>query len=47
MLGSNGVEKIIDLQLTPKEKEMFHRSVESVRELIDTLKNNNYFEDKR
>ncbi len=47
MLGSNGVEKIIDLQLTPKEKEMFHRSVESVRELIDTLKNNNYFEDKK
>ncbi len=47
MLGSNGVEKIIDLQLTPKEKEMFHRSVESVRELIDTLKNSNYFEDKK
>jgi len=46
MIGSNGVEKIIDLQLTPKEKEMFHRSVESVKELIDTLKAKNYFEDK-
>ncbi len=47
MLGSDGVEKIIELQLTPKEKEMFNRSVESVKELIDTLKSKDYFEDRK
>lgn len=43
MLGSDGVEKIIELQLTPREKDMFDRSVKSVQGLLDVLKKGNYF----
>ncbi len=46
-LGSNGVEEIIELQLTPREKEEFQRSVDSVKELIDVLESQNYFGDKQ
>jgi malate dehydrogenase len=44
MIGSEGIEKIIELQLTPKEKEMFDRSVESVRNLINKLREKKYLE---
>jgi len=46
-LGANGVEEIIELQLTPKERELFDRSVASVKELIDVLEEKKYFEDKK
>ena len=45
-LGENGVESILELQLTPREKEMFDRSVASVKELIDVLEAKNYFDKK-
>ncbi|MEK6945994.1 MAG: malate dehydrogenase [Nanoarchaeota archaeon] len=34
-LGRNGVEKIIELKLTDEEKEMFAKSVEHVKNLVD------------
>ena len=37
MLGTNGVEKIIELNLNKEQKELFTNSVSSVQELIDTL----------
>ena len=37
MLGANGVEKIIELNLDDKQKEMFKQSVNSVQGLVDTL----------
>ncbi len=43
MLGEDGVEEIIELQLTPRERELFDRSVQSVKELIDVLEKQNYF----
>lgn len=39
MLGSNGVEKIFELKLDDKQKELFDKSISSVKELIDTLEN--------
>ena len=38
ILGSKGVEKIIELELTTEEKSNFEKSVESVRELFDAAK---------
>lgn len=37
-LGSRGVEEIIELQLTPEEKEAFNKSADSVKSLIQELK---------
>lgn len=37
MLGSNGVEKIIELDLNEEQKEKFNKSISSVNELINTL----------
>lgn len=39
VLGKNGVEKIVELDLSSKQKEEFSKSVESVQSLINTLKN--------
>ncbi|MDX1296344.1 MAG: malate dehydrogenase, partial [Sulfurimonadaceae bacterium] len=44
MLGANGAEKIIEVTLDEKEKEMFAKSCASVQSLIDTLNKNNFFE---
>ena len=44
MLGKNGVEKIIELNLTEEQKGLFKKSVSSVKELVDTLNKNNFFE---
>jgi malate dehydrogenase len=41
VLGKNGVEKIIELDLTEKEKDEFHNSVNSVKNLIEKLENHN------
>lgn len=46
MMGANGAEKVIEVTLDEKEKEMFANSVASVQTLIDTLNNNNFFEGK-
>ena len=37
MLGSNGIEKIIELNLTEDQKILFKNSISSVKELADTL----------
>jgi len=39
MLGSNGVEKIIELNLDQKQKQLFENSITSVNGLIETLDN--------
>lgn len=44
MIGANGAEKVIEVTLDEKEKEMFANSVASVQTLIDTLDENNFFE---
>jgi malate dehydrogenase len=46
MLGANGAEKIIEVTLNDKEKEMFKRSCSSVQELIDSLNEHKFFEGK-
>ncbi len=43
MLGASGAEKIIEVTLDDKEKDMFARSCASVQELIDTLNENKFF----
>ncbi len=37
MLGSNGIEKVIELNLSKEQKAQFKKSVSSVQELVDTL----------
>jgi malate dehydrogenase len=39
MLGSNGIEKIIELNLKDEQKNQFSKSIASVKELVDTLEN--------
>ena len=38
IIGKNGVEKIIELELDDKEKENFQKSIESVKELFEAAK---------
>ena len=38
IIGSGGVEKIIELKLSPVEKENFEKSVEAVKELFNAAK---------
>ena len=44
VLGSNGVEKIIELDLDDETKAKFKISVDSIQEGIDVLKENGFFE---
>ncbi len=37
VLGSNGVEKIIELELTAQEKQDFQKSVDAVKELVSVM----------
>jgi malate dehydrogenase len=37
ILGSNGVERIIELQLTAEEKANFQKSVDAVKSLVKTM----------
>jgi len=39
VLGAAGVDKIIELQLTPQEKNMFDNSVSHVKQLVSQVKN--------
>ena len=38
IIGSKGVEKIIELELSSEEKENFKKSVETVRDLFNAAK---------
>ena len=38
IIGSGGVEKIIELKLSPNEKKNFEKSVEAVKELFNSAK---------
>lgn len=42
-LGKNGIEEILNIKLNNIQKEQFQKSVSSVKELIEKLKNNNIF----
>ncbi len=44
VLGANGVEKIIELELSPETKAKFQTSVNSIQEGIDILNENNFFD---
>jgi malate dehydrogenase len=37
-LGSNGVEQIIEVELTESEKEALKKSVDSVKALVEAMK---------
>jgi len=47
VLGANGIEKIVELPLNLSEQRLFANSVNSVNSLLDTLRNNNFFEEKK
>ena len=38
IIGSNGVEKIVELNLSSEEKENFKKSINSVQELFNAAK---------
>ncbi len=38
VIGSKGVEKIVEIELNPKEKKMFSNSVSAVKELVSSVK---------
>jgi malate dehydrogenase len=38
VIGANGVEKIVEVALDPSERQMFQKSVSSVRELVEACK---------
>ena len=42
IIGSGGVEKIIELKLSKEEKENFKKSVEAVKELFSVAKNRSF-----
>ncbi|MEF3191871.1 MAG: malate dehydrogenase [Campylobacterales bacterium] len=44
MIGANGAEKIVEVTLNDCERRMFAKSVASVKSLIDTLKEKNFFD---
>ena len=35
IIGSNGVEKVIEIDLSPTEKENFNKSIDSVKKLYE------------
>ncbi len=47
MLGRGGVEKIIEVSLNESEKTQFQGSVDSVKELINVLKEKQFFGEKK
>ena len=38
IIGSNGVEKIVEISLSEKEKKDFSKSIQSVRDLFEAAK---------
>ncbi len=47
VLGSCGVEQIVELELDDELKKKFRRSVESIQEGIDILEQNGFFSFKK
>jgi malate dehydrogenase len=43
VLGANGVEEVLEVTLTDKEREMFAHSVKSVQDMIQVLEENKFF----
>jgi len=43
MIGANGAEKIIEMTLSESQAERFSKSVVSVKEMLDTLKEQKFF----
>ena len=43
-LGANGVEKLFEMTLSEKQTEQFSKSVESVREMTNVLREKKYFD---
>ena len=43
-LGANGVEKLFEMTLTEGQKAKFAKSVESVKTMINVLKEKNFFD---
>jgi len=43
-LGANGVEKLFEMTLSEGQKRKFGASVNSVKEMINVLKENNFFD---
>ena len=43
-LGANGVEKLFEMTLSENQKKKFAKSVQSVRSMIDVLKEKNFFD---
>jgi malate dehydrogenase len=41
-LGSHGIESIMEIKLLPEEQTMLNKSIQTVQELIEVLKRNNY-----
>ena len=39
VIGSNGIEKVVELDLDDEEKKSFETSIEAVTELFDAAKN--------
>jgi malate dehydrogenase len=37
IIGSRGVEKIIEIKLTPDERKMFNKSIRAVKDLTKTI----------
>jgi malate dehydrogenase len=46
VLGRNGIEKVIELELLPDEKELLYQSARSVKEVMVALDDMNLFEQK-
>ncbi len=38
VIGANGVERVVEISLDPAEKQMFQKSVASVRSLVEACK---------
>jgi len=45
MIGANGAEKIIEMALKPLQVSQIAKSVESVQDMLDTLRGMNFFDD--
>jgi malate dehydrogenase len=43
-LGANGVEKLFEMTLSEGQKRRFAKSVDSVRTMIDVLKEKKFFD---
>ena len=38
IIGANGIEKIVNIKLSKEEQEMFNKSVDAVKGLVDACK---------